>query len=322
MKLGEALVKKGLITKEHLRLALERQVVFGGRIGTNIVELGIMKEEEFTKFLSAFTKVSYVEPSALLGIEEEVISSLSPGLAEKYKAIPFRKEKNRLYVAMLEPYRIHTVDEFRFVSGYDIIPYVVSELRLLYALEKYYGIKRDLRFISILDRETEEEPSAKKAGSDEAINKVKEAFTAISTRDEVAGILIDEAKKVAKRTSIFMVRGSTVTGWLGKGLTVNGFETNASIPSLFYDVLMKKTYYRGPVLNIPGNEELIEALGGTPQDSLCIPINIRDRTIALLYADNGNTHVLDANLSYINSLCQMASLSFELLIIKKKIMDL
>lgn len=37
------MVKDGLITRDQLRLALERQVVFGGRIGTNIVELGILE---------------------------------------------------------------------------------------------------------------------------------------------------------------------------------------------------------------------------------------------------------------------------------------
>jgi len=48
------------------------------------------------------------------------------------------------------------VDELRFITGYDIIPYVTSELRLLYALEKYYGLERDLRYISIFGREMEQ----------------------------------------------------------------------------------------------------------------------------------------------------------------------
>jgi len=38
IKLGEALIKGGLITTKNLRLALERQVIFGGRTGTNLVE--------------------------------------------------------------------------------------------------------------------------------------------------------------------------------------------------------------------------------------------------------------------------------------------
>ncbi|MEK6651298.1 MAG: hypothetical protein AABY50_00025, partial [Nitrospirota bacterium] len=151
MKLGEVLVKEGLITKEHLRLALERQVIFGGRIGTNIVELGILTEDEFTRFLSRYLKIPVVESSQLAGLDEETLASISKEMAEKYKAIPFKKEKNRLHVVMLDPKNMNAVDEFRFVSGYDIIPYAASELRILYALEKYYGVKRDLRYISIFD---------------------------------------------------------------------------------------------------------------------------------------------------------------------------
>ena len=92
-----------------------------------------------------------VESSQLAGLDEETLASISKEMAEKYKAIPFKKEKNRLHVVMLDPKNMNAVDEFRFVSGYDIIPYAASELRILYALEKYYGVKRDLRYISIFD---------------------------------------------------------------------------------------------------------------------------------------------------------------------------
>ena len=67
-------------------------------------------------------------------------------MAEKYKVVPFRKDRNRLHVVLLDPRSMATVDELRFITGYDIVPYVTSELRLLYALEKYYGLERDLRY--------------------------------------------------------------------------------------------------------------------------------------------------------------------------------
>lgn len=318
-KLGEALVKKGTITKEHLKLALERQVVFGGRIGTNIIELGILKEDELTKFLSKFLKVPAVSPAELSEVDEETIGSITREHAEKYRFVPFRKEKNRLHVALMD-YDVRKLDELRFVTSYDILPYMTSELRLLYALEKYYGIKRDLRFISILDREGQEPDDQTR--TDEAMMKTKEAFIDVADREEVAGLVVNEARKVAKRAALFLVRSNHVAGWKSSGVSVEGFELQANVPSLFYEVLMKKSYYRGPVLKIPGNEEIISVLGGTPQDSLVFPINIRDRVIAILYADNGNRDVLSANLTYINSLCQMAALSFELLILKKKMMDL
>jgi len=323
MTIGEALVKAGLVTKEHLRLALERQVVFGGRIGTNIVELGILKEEELSKFLSGFLKVPAANPSELMSVDEETVAALPLKLAEKYKAVPFRKEKNRLHVAMLDPRIIQNIEELRFLTGYDIIPYIASELRLLFALERYYGIKRDLRFVSILDKEIGQDESREGANEhDESLlSKVKEAFASVKSREEVAGLLLTESRKVAKRAALFILKGQEIKGWLAKDLEVKNFTSSAALPSIFSDVIMRKTYYRGPLLKIPGNAEFIETLGGAPEDSILVPVNIRDRIICLLYADNGTKGVLDANVTYINRLSTMAAFAFELLIIKKKLME-
>jgi len=122
------------------------------------------------------------------------------------------------------------------------------------------------------------------------------------------------------------VKGSGVSGWKAKGLTVEGVDISAlssgGASSIFNDVLVKKAYYRGPVLKTPGNEELIKILSGTPQDSLTIPISIRERAVALLYADNGVDAVLDANVNYLNTLVSMASMAFEILILRKKMMEM
>ena len=59
MKVGEALVKEGLITRQQLELALQRQVQFGGRIGTNLLEMRIVGEDELTKFLSRYFRVPF-----------------------------------------------------------------------------------------------------------------------------------------------------------------------------------------------------------------------------------------------------------------------
>src|SRR5512135_196215 len=170
LKLGEALVKDSLITREQLRLALERQVIFGGRIGTNIVELGILTEKDLSAFLSRFFKLPAVDPAQLAAVDPEVIACLSRELAEKYKVVPFRKDRNRLHVASLDPRSMASADEMRFITGYDIVPYVITELRLLYALEKYYGIERDLRYISVFGKEEEKE--ATKEDAKEQLQKV------------------------------------------------------------------------------------------------------------------------------------------------------
>ena len=128
--------------------------------------------------------------------------------------------------------------------------------------------------------------------------------------------------KVAKRVALFTVKGGKVVGWKARGLDVETFELPAKDSPVFSEVLSGRTSYRGPIMNIKGNELLIKILSGTPQDTLVLPINIRDKTIALLYTDNGNSAVLNANVGFLSILASMAAISFEILVLKKRIMDL
>lgn len=235
--------------------------------------------------------------------------------------MPFKKERNRLHVAILNPRSLSSVDEMRFLAGFDIIPYVITELRLLYCLEKYYGIKRDLRYISVFGGEDAQEEK-KPEDAVKQILKGKEQVGVVRVKEEVIGILLNETKLVVSRAAVFLVKGSAVSGWKSRGVDIDQFDMSADGQSVFSEVLSRKTYYRGPLLRIPGNALFIERLNGTPQDCCLMPVTIRDKIIGLLYVDNGNTSVLDAGLGYINSLVTMAAVSFEIVILRKKLFDL
>lgn len=317
MKLGEVLIREAIITKEQLNQALERQIIFGGRIGTNLVELRFVTEEELTNVLSRYFKLPPVTSAMIASIPEDVIASISSEIIEKYKILPFRKDRKRLHTAMLNPNDIKDIDELRFITGFDIIPYVIAELRLLHAIERYYGIKRDRRYISLVDRfdpDTEVEKIS--------VDKIKAAFTEVKEPEEVAGLLIQEAYRIAQRVALFSVKGKKIVGWKARGLDVTGFSITEEESSIFSEVMRNKSHYRGPVLNIKGNKPLISILSGTPQDVLLTPINIREKIVALLYIDNGNAAVLDANVSYLSKLASMAAIAFEILILRKRILEL
>jgi MshEN domain len=320
LKLGEALVKESLITREQLKLALERQVIFGGRLGTNIVELGVLTEKDLLSFLSRYFNVPPVDTSKLSSVDDETIACVSSAIAEKYKVVPFRKERNRLYVAMMDPRSMTHVDELRFITGFDIIPHAITELRLLYALEKYYGAERDLRYISIFGKEEEKEPT--KDETKEQLRKVKEEFANAKEKEEIIGLVLSHSKKIARRAAVFIIKGDKLTGWKSRGINVDNTTLTVGSNSVFSDVLRRKSYYRGPLLKMSDNEPLIALLSGAPQDCLVFPILIREKIIGLLYADNGNTSVLDAGLNFISMLVSMASISFEIAILRRKILEL
>lgn len=151
MKIGEALIKAGLITEDQLKLALERQKIFRGRIDTNIVEAGFLDDEKLTRFLGQFLKLPTITSNLINYIPSDIINTVEKEVVEKYGILPFRKDGARLHVAMLNPNNLKDIEDLRFMTGFDIIPYVITELKLRNALEKYYGIKKEVRYISIKD---------------------------------------------------------------------------------------------------------------------------------------------------------------------------
>lgn len=316
MKLGEALVKAGLITKQQLNLVLERQVVFGGRIGTNLLELRILNEEEFTKFLSKYYKLPVVTKEMIASIPEEALHSISKELIEKYRILPLKKEGKKLRVAMLNASDLQEVDELSFLTGFNIIPYAIAELRLIYALEKYYGIKTDPRYIRYTDRfklETE--------GVDSTDRISKIALTKVNDAKEIAEILLRLTYKIAERGAIFSISGEKVIPLKARGLNIEGLVIIEGELPIFSEVIKSRSFYRGPVHDTQSNAPLIKILSGTPQDALVMPVAIREEVVALIYIDNGNDSVLDANVVYLSRLASLASLAFDLLMLKKKILE-
>jgi hypothetical protein len=315
-KLGEVLVKEGLITRQQLNLALERQVVFGGRIGTNLIELRILTEEEFKNFLSKYYRLRAVTNEMIASLSDEAMHALDQELIDTQKIIPLMIEGKRLHCAFLDP-DIEKIDELRFITGFDIIPYAIPEMRFLDILERYYGKKTGKRsFISLVDRFN---PRVEALETGESIKK---AFSSVDNPEEVVDILLRGTFRIVERVAVFRIWDGNIKFWKAKGLCVEEFEIAKEESSIFSEVIEKKMFYRGPVHEPQLNEPLIEILSGIPWDILVMPLTVRDKVIALLYCDNGNDAVLDASIVSLSKIASMASLAFEIITLKEKVAEI
>jgi len=152
IKLGTMLVQEGLISLQQLDEALKYQTIFGGRLGTNLIEMGLAEEEDIARILSDKLRVPFTGSEELLKIPTEVIQLIPRKIAQKYKVVPLRQEKKRLYLAMVDPSDLRAVDEIGFISGYAVHPLVAPEVSLILALEKHYGIDRDVRYVPVINQ--------------------------------------------------------------------------------------------------------------------------------------------------------------------------
>ncbi len=154
--LGEMLIKDGLITSANLDEAINSQVVFGGRLGTNLFELEYLDEKTLSRALSKQHGVPFVESEVYTRLDPNTIKAIPKKIAAKYKVIPVKVEEKKLHLLMLDPSDLNARDDIGFTTGYVVKPLVAPEVRILSLLEKYYGIKRDLRYITLSPTDTKE----------------------------------------------------------------------------------------------------------------------------------------------------------------------
>jgi type IV pilus assembly protein PilB len=142
-KLGEILVRENLITPQQLRDALEYQRTSGGRLGSNLVKLGIISDDVITAILSR----QYGVPSInldLFQIDETVVKLISQDVALKYTVLPISKVGATLTLAMADPTNVFAMDDIKFMTGLNVEPVIASEASIQMAIGKYYSGSRQI----------------------------------------------------------------------------------------------------------------------------------------------------------------------------------
>ena len=137
-KLGEILVRENLVTPQQLREALDYQRTGGGRLGSNLVKLGIISDDVITAVLSR----QYGIPSInldLFQIEPEVIKLISQEVALKYTILPISKVGATLTLAMADPTNVFAMDDIKFMTGLNVEPVIASEASIQMSVGKYYS---------------------------------------------------------------------------------------------------------------------------------------------------------------------------------------
>ena len=145
-KLGEILVRENLITSQQLREALEYQRANGGRLGSNLIKLGIISDDVITAVLSR----QYGVPSInleLFQIEEETIKLISHEVALKYSVLPISKVGASLTLAMADPTNVFAMDDIKFMTGLNVEPVIASEASLNVAIRKYYSSSKAIEVV-------------------------------------------------------------------------------------------------------------------------------------------------------------------------------
>lgn len=371
-RLGQLLLKEEQLTPAQLEEALQNQVIFGGKLGTNLVEMGLLAEGDLARFLSKKMRVPVADPQALMSAPRDVIDLIPGKLAAKHKVVPLSREKRRLVLAMADPADLQAIDEIAFQTGFVIRPVLATELRIVQALETHYGIERQRRYIRT-DKEPSPAgaPSAAEAPSPtelasadtwfEALEDIEELTEVVEIEPEApsdsaalaSNLLATESGKrftmdsisktlaeaedredIAEAVSsylgqefphsaLFLARDGFALGWKGMsgGAPIDDLahlQVPLDEPSILQTVSESQSYYLGPLQRSPFNSMLLQCLGDSvPESALALPLRLKNRLVALIYVDGPN---LDQRLFEVQKLTAKATMAFEILILKNKML--
>ncbi len=136
-RLGDLLLREGLITKDQLDKALQEQKSSGQRLGYNLVKMGFVQETEITKMLARQYRMPAVD-LARFEVDPKIVKMIPADVALKHLVLPLKREGRTLTVAMADPTNLSVLDDLKFITRYDIFAVIAGEYTLRTAIDKYY----------------------------------------------------------------------------------------------------------------------------------------------------------------------------------------
>jgi hypothetical protein len=393
---GRYLLERGVVSAAQLEEATQVMVVFGGRLGTVLVEAGALTLEQVERHLSAHLDVPVAPRERLERPALDALEAIPADLVRRHRVFPMWLEKRTLHVAMSEPKDANRIDELAFVTSLCVKPYAIAERRLVQLLERYYGIRPDSRFtdyhllemaghvrprrrppgpqtepiarqktrprrddavlheraalgISPLGAGEElcprEEPDERQAqgfappsGSDRAehgttggpapatspaqVAELESELVLLAKPGAVPTLVLRIASFYVLAAAFFVVRSGTIHGLLAAGdvpgSRVEDVHLPVPAPSLLSAPISSGSFSRGRPPSEGVDAEILRLLARNPRELAVFPIRLDDRTVSLLYADNGTAALAESSIAALEALCQMTAAAYERLLLASR----
>jgi len=150
-------------------------------------------------------------------------------------------------------------------------------------------------------------------------------FASAKERDDIADVFIKYLGQEFSKGGLFIIRGNTAVGWRAtvNGEKVNEFDKTSielKAQSVLHSVMNESRYFMGPLAPTPDNAPIIKSLQLSGGDVvLALPVVMLKKVVAVVIV-SAEMEALGKRLQELQKLVYKASLAFEMLIIKNKIL--
>ncbi len=343
-KIGQALIEKDLITEKQLDTALRTQLIHGGQLGTSLIELGFVDENTLGRTLAEIQELPYARKEMFDAIPPEILETVPRSIVQKRRVIPIGIHFRSLYLAVVSPRNLSNLSS---ATGYKILPHLAPEIRVVQAMEQYYGIPRPRRYVQLaydLAQRAKSQPHSPRipdplpqvhsrppkvhvAGEPETVPEVLEdlsrRMSAVASRSELGELILDYSLQQMDRAILFDVSGenAVVANWKGIDLD-DGQMSRVSLPitpDSIFSLLAEDPFYEGPAPQDVACQKFYETLGmEVPKELLILPIYGDDGLEAVIYGDSGADGRIERAAAY-PMLVERIALAMKLLGLKEQL---
>jgi len=187
MRLGEFLVKQGVINWNQLEQVLSDQLLNGGHLGTCLIEGGYVNEATLGRALAECSGNNYASTECFDKIPQKVLNALPAKLVIRHSAIPFRMNERELDVAMINPNNLEAIDELAFATSHTIRPWIAPEIRIFQALENHYDVPRRRRYVSLCAQLDHNDPTSESEFSEMIVRPENDWGRTSGSRNAIEG---------------------------------------------------------------------------------------------------------------------------------------
>lgn len=203
IRIGDALVRDGIISEEQLQKALEMQKGTGRKLGETLIDAGMVTEEKVAEVLSRQLGYGLADLQNI-AIPQDILGLVPPNILKKDKVIPIeyaQDNMNILRVAMADPQDLDAMDDISIITGCQVEPVVATPRGVMLAIDHFFGqdeVASALEIYTQSVRDVEEEDAfSEDINSSPIVMLVKEMIEK-AARQRASDIHIEPMEKVVR----------------------------------------------------------------------------------------------------------------------------
>jgi len=141
-RIGEMLLRAGIIDEDKLEKAVDYQRSQGGKVSSALIKLDFLDEDDLLEFLSRQLGLPTVSLDEI-DVDPDAVKLLQPSVAQKYMAIPYGQVNGTLHVAMADPTDLNAIDDIKFMTDLAVEVSIATESQIRKALDAFYDTGMD-----------------------------------------------------------------------------------------------------------------------------------------------------------------------------------